>query len=138
MASIIPVPQIVSARRIAWLCAALLALSAFFGVAQWAKARRHEKRVEAIESKIFQAEQASAAAQGRAAENARQALAIDARLSEVAIRAEAAQRALDATRKITVSVKGNYDQIRNSPIRTDPVDVRDVCAKLAALGIRCD
>lgn len=118
--------------------AAGLALFLVYAVSQWYQARSFQKASEQALKAKEAAEKRAAESEGRAKENAAQAQAKEAALVDANARADAADRALSQARNITVSLKQNYDQVRNRPVDpAQPVSVADACGKLAELGYTC-
>lgn len=128
------------ARLIKWalILAAVIvgALLIYYGVERF-HARRFEKRVEALDKRYEKAE-----AEAKAAEALINALKVelrakDALLEELDKQAAAAQKVVERTRTVYVSLKDEYEKTRDNPLPAADVSCDDVCAKLAALGRPC-
>ncbi len=59
------------------------------------------------------------------------------KLAEADARAQASEDALRFARNITVRIKEDYATTRSRPVADYSADVRELCAKLAALGYSC-
>ena len=120
------------------LAGLLILLLALYAWRQSYLASHFEKQSNELTRAREVAEQKASEAEGKAKANQLQAQQTEAQIAEATIKAEAADRALNAARNITVSLKGAYDQTRNKPVDPSvPVSIADACAKLAALGYPC-
>lgn len=117
--------------------AAVLALWLMrLGVERWQHAR-YEKRIEALETQIREADAKAKDAEARAKAAAEAAEAKEVELRDLRLRADAAESNLQTTRQKVVPLKEAYDRARNTPVPTTPVSVSEACRELAAAGYPC-
>ena len=121
----------------AGLAGFLILLLALYAWRQSYLAARFERQSAELTRAREAAEQKASEAEWKAKADRLQAQQTEAQIAEANIKAEAADRALNAARNITVSLKGAYEQTRKPIDPSVPVSVADACAKLAALQYPC-
>lgn len=128
------------ARLINWLLilAAVIvgALLIYYGVERF-HAWRFEKRVEALDKRYEKAEAEAKAAEALINALKTELRAKDALLEELDKQAAAAQKVVERTRTVYVSLKDEYEKTRDNP--DVPVDISNcgACAELARAGHAC-
>jgi hypothetical protein len=119
------------------LAAILMAVFLIFAAVEKIQSARYEKRVQALEKQFQDKSAESAAAQARADALKVERDAKAAQVKELQKRAEVAEQALQSIRNVNVTLKGNYETARDTPMPFTPISVIDACIQLAELGRPC-
>jgi uncharacterized protein HemX len=106
------------------------------GVERWQKAR-YETRVQALESQAQAADANAREAEQQANAIAHLLEAKQTELLELETRADAAETALQNTRRYVAPLKEAYEQARTAPMPATPISCADACTELAGLGYPC-
>lgn len=117
--------------------ALIVAALIYYGVESWQRSR-FERKVNALEALYRDADARAKEAEAQAELLKR---AIDdkyAELRELETRAASAETALRTARGKVVTLKEEYETIRYRDVPDTPVSVEAACAKLAAIGYRCE
>lgn len=128
------------AKWIKFLLIVAAAIIAFLliraGVERWQKAR-YEKRVQALEGQIREADARAKDAEERAATIQTAIEAKYVELRDLKGRAEIAEANLRNARRSVAPLKEAYEQTRLTPMPADDAPCADACAELSRLGYPC-
>lgn len=119
------------------IIAALLVFLLVRRVVEWAQGRQYEKRVQALEWQLKDAEQRARDAEGRAAVLQSAIETKNAEIDELEMKAAFADKKLQQTRTVYLPLKEAYEQTRIVPLPADPVSCSDICLELSRLGYPC-